>query len=76
MADVTDQCTSEQLDNLLQAVDPDLLMYVRGAGKRLVALADNLEQLLEEEEAAEQAEQEHSAPIQRAHPEAIVHVGA
>ena len=79
MADVTDQCTSEQLDNLLQAVDPDLLMYVRGAGKRLVALADNLEQLLEEEEAAEQAEQaeqEHSAPIERAHPEAIVHVGA
>jgi hypothetical protein len=70
-AGVPFQCTPEQLDNLLQAVDPGLLSYVRRSGNALLKLADYLEGLLEEA-----AEQEHSAPIARAYPEASVHVGA
>jgi hypothetical protein len=74
MAGVVDECTPEQLDNLLQAINPGSLMHVRGGGRMLIDLAARLEALLAEQEAAEPAEVsepvEASAPIERAHPEA------
>jgi hypothetical protein len=59
-----DQCTSEQLDNLLQAIDPGSLMYVRRGGRMLFRVANRLAELLGVD--AEEA----SAPIERVHPEA------
>jgi hypothetical protein len=48
-AGVVDECTPEQLDTLLQAVDPGSLMYVRRGGRRLFKLANHLAELLGEE---------------------------
>src|SRR6516165_8282156 len=70
--DVVDECTPEQLDNLLRAVDPKMLMYVRGGGRRLAGLADRLEALLEEQEVS--APVEASPPIERAPAEATAQV--
>jgi len=69
-----DQCTPEQLDKLLQAVDYSLLMYVRGGGRMLANLADRLEALLEERERSKAVEA--SAPIKRTHPEATAQAAA
>jgi hypothetical protein len=38
------QCTPEQLDNLLQVVDPNLLVDVRRGGTLLIEVADKLEE--------------------------------
>jgi hypothetical protein len=77
MVDLDD---AEQLDKLLQAVDPGSLMYVRGGGRMLVNLGDRLEALLEEQEMSEPAEVsepvEASAPIEHAHPEAPAQAAA
>jgi len=75
MAGVVDECTPEQLENLLQVVDPDSLMYVRGCGRRLFKLANRLAELLGEE-VEEFTVPKASAPITRAHPEASAHAAA
>jgi hypothetical protein len=49
MADVPNQCTPEQLDKLLQAVDPKMLMYLYGGGRMLFKLAVRLAEKLGEE---------------------------
>ena len=80
VAGMVDLDDAEQLDKLLQAVDPGSLMYVRGGGRMLVNLADRLEALIEEQEVSEPAEVsepvEASAPIERAHPEAPAQAAA
>jgi hypothetical protein len=48
-ADVPDLCTSEQLADLLQAVDPKALMHIRAAGRRLFNLGNQLAKQLGEE---------------------------
>jgi hypothetical protein len=48
-AAVPDQCTAEQLENLLKAVDPKALMHIRAAGRRLFNVANQLAELLNEE---------------------------
>ena len=70
VASVMDQCTPEQLDKLRQAVDPKLLMYVRGGGRMLFRVANRLAELLGEDL------EEASAPIERPHPEATAQVAA
>lgn len=55
-ADVLNQCTPEQLDHLLQVVDPNLLEVVRRGGTVLIEVADLLEGLLEEPEPVRPAE--------------------
>jgi hypothetical protein len=40
-----DQCTSEQLENFREAIDPNLLRYVRGSGRLLIRIADRLAEL-------------------------------
>jgi hypothetical protein len=37
-----DKCTPEQQENLRQAVDPNLLMYLRASGRMLIHTADSL----------------------------------
>jgi hypothetical protein len=46
-ADVLDCCSPEQLENLHNAIDPNLLMYIRGAGVRLIKTAERLAELCE-----------------------------
>jgi hypothetical protein len=74
-ADVVDQCTPEQLEILLQAIDPCSLMYVRGGGRRLFKLANRLAELLGAE-VEEFTVPKVSAPIERAHQEAPAQVAA
>jgi hypothetical protein len=62
-----DECTSQQLDNVLQAIDPASLMYVRRGGRMLFKLANDLAELLGVD--AEEA----SVPIERVHPEPTAH---
>ena len=69
-AGVLDEYTPEQLDKLRQAVDPKLLMYVRGGGRMLFRVANRLAELLGEDL------EEASAPIERPHPEATAQVAA
>jgi hypothetical protein len=59
---VADECTSEQLDNLLQVIDPGSLMYLHGAGRRLFNLANHLAELL----GGEEVQQFETQPIIRA----------
>jgi hypothetical protein len=73
VAGVVDECTPEQLENLLQAVDPGSLMYVRGGGRRLFKLANHLAELLGEE-VEEFSTTKASVTIKRAHPEATAQV--
>jgi hypothetical protein len=70
VAGVLDEYTPEQLDKLRQAVDPKLLMYVRGGGRMLFRVANRLAELLGEDL------EEASAPIERPHPEATAQVAA
>src|SRR6516164_11519371 len=62
-AGVLDEYTPEQLDKLRQAVDPKLLMYVRGGGRMLFRVANRLAELLGEDL------EEASAPVERARQE-------
>ena len=48
-AEVPNQSTSNQLETLLQAVEPRMLMYLRGGGRALFNLANHLAELLGEE---------------------------
>jgi hypothetical protein len=64
VANMLDEYTPEQLDNLLQAVDPTALMYVRGGGRMLFRVANRLAALLGVD--AEEA----LGPIERARQEA------
>jgi len=73
MAGVVDECTPEQLENLLQVVDPTALMFVRGGGRRLFKLANHLAELLGAE-VEEFTVPKASVPIKPAHPEAIAQV--
>jgi hypothetical protein len=70
VAGVLDEYTPEQLDKLRQAVDPKLLMYVRGGGRMLFRVANRLAELLGDDL------EEASAPIERPHPEATAQVAA
>jgi hypothetical protein len=70
VASVIDEYEPEQLDKLRQAVDPKLLMYVRGGGRMLFRVANRLAELLGEDL------EEASAPIERPHPEATAQVAA
>ena len=63
VAGVLDEYTPEQLDKLRQAVDPKLLMYVRGGGRMLFRVANRLAELLGEDL------EEASAPVERARQE-------
>ena len=63
-AGVVDECTHEQRDTLLQAVEPRMLMYVRGGGRALFNLANRLAELIGEE-----VEQFATKPIRRAEAE-------
>ena len=63
-AGVVAECTPEQLDTLLQAVEPGLLMYLRGGGRCLFNVANQLAELLGEE-----VEQFATKPIRRAEAE-------
>jgi hypothetical protein len=74
-ADVMEQCTPEQLENLLQAVDPSSLMYVRGGGRRLFHLANHLAELLGAD-VEEFTVPKASVPIERVHQEATAQVAA
>jgi hypothetical protein len=47
-AEVALECEPEKQRELLKAVEPGLVMYLRGSGKTLVELADLLDELLEE----------------------------
>ena len=69
-AGVLDEYTPEQLDKLRQAVDPKLLMYVRGGGRMLFRVANRLAELLGEDL------EEASAPIERARQEARAQAAA
>jgi hypothetical protein len=78
-ADVAVQCTPEKLHELLQVVEPLMLMNLGRDGRLVANLAEHLEAKLKEEDAVEQAELENveaSAPIERVHSEAIAHVVA
>ena len=70
VAGMLDEYTPEQLDKLPQAIDPELLMCVRGSGRMLSRVANRLANLLGVDE------EEASAPIERAYPEAPAHVAA
>lgn len=76
VASVLDEYSSEQLENLRQgqAVDPALLMYVRGGGRMLFQVANRLAELLGAD--VEEFGVKASAPIKRAHPEASAHAAA
>jgi hypothetical protein len=75
-AGVVHDCTPEQLKNLLRVIDPSLLMHVRAGGNALRKLADRLEQLLEEQDGAEQADCETLLSAARVQTEAIAHAVA
>jgi hypothetical protein len=60
-AGVAFDCTPEQLENLLQAVDPNMLMVVQGGGRMLVKLAGYLARRLEVEDAIGPATPEEDA---------------
>jgi protein gp37 len=62
------QYSPEQLDKLRQAIDPNLLMYVRGGGRMLIRAVEWLEALLAEQEVAKPVAA--SAPTRR-----TVHTG-
>ena len=49
-ADVPNQCTPDQLENLLKAVDPRMLMFMHAGGRALFNLANHLAELLGGEE--------------------------
>ena len=49
-ADALKQCRPDQLNHLLQVVDPSLLVDVRRGGTALIEVADKLAKLLEEPE--------------------------
>jgi hypothetical protein len=70
VAGVMDQYEPEQLDKLRQAIDPKMLMYVRGGGRMLFRVANRLAELLEVDL------EEASAPIECPHPEAPAHAMA
>ena len=70
VAGMLDEYTPEQLDKLPQAIDSELLMCVRGSGRMLSRVANRLANLLGVDE------EEASAPIERAYPEAPAHVAA
>jgi hypothetical protein len=75
MAGVVDECTPEQLDNLLKAVDPTMLMYVRGGGLSLIKVATALATRLgAEEELGPHAEAE--ALLEQAKAEASTRMAA
>jgi hypothetical protein len=80
-ASVVFNCTPEQLDNLLRAVDPNMLMYIQGGGRSLVDLARHLARLLDAEDAEvgpATPEEAVDAPkaIERTHLEASIQVAA
>jgi hypothetical protein len=75
VAGVIDAYSPEQLKKLRQAIDPGLLMYVRGGGRMLIRAVEHLEALLAEQEEAEPVEA--SPPMEQPqHQEATAHVAA
>jgi len=70
VAGMLDEYTPEQLDKLPQAIDPELLMCVRGGGRMLFRVANRLAELLGEDL------EEASAPIERARQEARAQAAA
>jgi hypothetical protein len=71
VASFLDEYTPEQLDKLPQAVDPNLLICVRGGGRMLFRVANRLAELLGEE-----VEEFTSARIERTHQEASAQAAA
>jgi hypothetical protein len=74
-ANVAFNCTPEQLNNLLRAVDPAMLMYIQGGGRMLVDLARYLAGHFEEEDPvgpARPGEEAETSEVEPANSEASV----